>query len=251
MSKKGDVKDLTGQKFGRLTALHYLNNYHKKGVWWLCVCECGNLVEVRNCNLTSGNTKSCGCFRHTKLMKHGLYQTRLYHIWLNMKNRCCNYKHESYKNYGGRGIKVCSEWKDDFMGFYNWAMSNGYNDKLSIDRIDNDGNYSPNNCRWTTIKQQANNRRTNVYLTYNGKTQTMKQWADELGANYKNFQRDKNIGYYFIKWCLSRFFNLKQISHTFNISINDIFNKYLEEKRNYSQKELDKLMNEVYYRYDA
>lgn len=251
MSKKGEVKDLTGQKFGQLTVLYYLHNYHKKGVYWLCACECGNLIEVRNCNLISGNTKSCGCLRGTKLMKHGLYHTRLYNIWLNMKNRCYNKNHQSYSNYGGRGIAVCDEWCNDFQAFYDWSMLHRYNDTLTIDRIDNDGNYSPSNCRWVTIKQQANNRRTNVYLTYNGKTRTMKEWADELGVNYKNFQRDRNIGHYFIKWCLSRFFNLKQIAHIFNVSTDDIFNKYLEEKKKYSQKELDKIMEEVYYGYDA
>lgn len=112
--------------------------------------------------------------------------TRLYRIWTNMKNRCYN-KHdiEKYKSYGGRGIRVCDEWKHNFMNFYNWAMNNNYRDDLTIDRIDNDGNYEPSNCRWIDIKVQCNNRRSNTYLTYQGKTQTMMQWSKELGVKYR------------------------------------------------------------------
>lgn len=113
--------------------------------------------------------------------KHGLCKTRLYSIYMNMKTRCYNKNNSHYKYYGKRGIKVCNEWLHDFQAFYDWSMSNGYNDNLTIDRINVDGNYEPDNCRWITQHDQCYNTRYNVYLTYNGKTQTMKEWADELG----------------------------------------------------------------------
>lgn len=115
-------------------------------------------------------------------IKHGKKGTRIYNIWIRMKVRCYNKNYDRYKDHGGRGIVMCDEWKHDFMTFYNWAMDNGYKEGLTIDRIDNDGNYEPNNCRWSTPKQQCNNRRTNIYLTYEGKTQTIAQWAEELGV---------------------------------------------------------------------
>lgn len=112
--------------------------------------------------------------------KHGLSGTRIYRIWSNMKRRCLNPKAENYNRYGGRGITVCDEWKNDFMSFYNWSMENGYQEYLTIDRIDNDGNYEPSNCRWATTKDQENNRGDfNIIVTYKGKTQTLMQWAEE------------------------------------------------------------------------
>lgn len=128
-------------------------------------------------------------------IKHGKYHTRLYRIYSNMKKRCYNSNMINYKNYGGRGIKVCNEWLDNFMTFYDWAMDNGYRDDLTIDRIDINGNYEPANCRWLTYKQQANNRRNNVYLTYDGKTQTMKEWADELNIPYSRINCRHRRGY--------------------------------------------------------
>lgn len=114
---------------------------------------------------------------------HGLKDTRLYHIWFGMKARCYNANSENYKHYGGRGIKICDEWKNDFMKFYNWAIRNGYDDELSIDRINVDGNYEPTNCRWATASEQAKNRRKNMLmnLTYKNKTMTIKEWSEHLG----------------------------------------------------------------------
>lgn len=116
--------------------------------------------------------------------KHGLRYTRIYTIWSGMIDRCYRKSHKKYDDYGGRGISVCDEWRSDVEAFYNWAMNNGYNDSLSIDRINNNGNYEPNNCRWVTTNEQVNNRRNNRVYTLNNKTQTLKQWADEYKINY-------------------------------------------------------------------
>lgn len=128
-------------------------------------------------------------------MKHGKYNTRLYRIWSRMKTRCYNKKYEHFKHYGGRGIKVCDEWLNDFMSFYDWSMSNGYKDNLTIDRIDVNGNYEPSNCRWLTNEEQQNNKRRNIRLTYNGKTQTITQWARELGIKRELIERRHRRGY--------------------------------------------------------
>lgn len=180
--------NLTGQKFGRLTVLHELRNYHKKGVYWLCVCECGNLTEVKGACLTYGHTKSCGCLNRditrTRNTSHGKHGSRLYTIWQAMKDRCYNINFKRYKDYGGRGIKVCDEWLNDFQAFYDWAMTNGYGDTLTIDRSDNNGNYDPNNCRFITLKQQNRNRRSNVNVTINGTTKCLMEWCEILGVKY-------------------------------------------------------------------
>lgn len=116
-------------------------------------------------------------------------------LWKNMQYRCYNKNNKDYQDYGGRGIKVCDEWLEDFMNFYNWAMDNGYKENLTIDRVDVNGDYTPNNCRWVDQKTQANNRRSNVHLTYNGKTQTMTQWSEELNINYNTIRSRHRLGF--------------------------------------------------------
>lgn len=183
--------DMIGKKFNRLTVLEECEERTKdRKKVYKCVCECGNIVNVIGKNLRNGNTKSCGCLKHEckSNFKHGKRHTRLYSIWYDMKRKCYKPTRKDYHCYGGRGITVCNEWLNEFMVFYKWAMSHGYNDTLTIDRIDVNGNYEPNNCRWTTLKQQSNNRRTNVLITYNNKTQTMMMWADELHLPYNTIK---------------------------------------------------------------
>lgn len=149
----GKVKDLIGSRFGRLIVICRAPNDSMGRTVWRCKCDCGNIKDIRSTNLCEGLIKSCGCLRH------GLRNTRLYTIWSHMKQRCENPRSNRFRLYGARGIKVCSEWRNDFKRFYDWAMSNGYSDDLSIDRIDGDGNYEPQNCRWATVSEQNKNRR--------------------------------------------------------------------------------------------
>lgn len=177
--------DLTGKRFGNLTVLYDTGIRTKSGhVYWMCKCDCGNLTSVQGKHLISGNIKSCGCKHFEACKTHGKTNTRLYHIWCTMKARCIRKTDHKYNRYGGRGIKICDEWMN-FEPFYNWAMSNGYNENLSIDRIDNNGNYEPSNCRWATPVQQANNRSENRIIEYKGEKMTVSDASRKYNVPYR------------------------------------------------------------------
>lgn len=127
--------------------------------------------------------------------KHGQYKAKIYHIYYNMKARCYNKNTPKYKDWGARGIVICDEWKHDFEAFYNWAMDNGYRDDLSLDRIDVNGNYEPDNCRWVTMKQQARNTRRNKCYTINGKTHCLSEWCEILGLNHDTIRMRLHRGW--------------------------------------------------------
>lgn len=190
----GKFRDITGQKFGKLTVVSFSrdvrsgNRYRK---YWNCKCECGNIKEVRLDSLTSGNVTSCGCklkeISRKNLIpgvpKYDIVDKRLRGIWNGMKRRCLNPSSKSYNRYGGRGITICDEWLD-FNVFSKWALSNGYKDNLSIDRIDNSKGYEPCNCRWITNKEQSNNRRSNILVEYKGKEITLMELSELANIPY-------------------------------------------------------------------
>lgn len=180
--------DYIGMMFGRWTIIgDYIRTSkygHRK---YLCKCSCEKGTEryVDIQNLKSGKSVSCGCLTvevvKNHFTTHGETKTRLHKIWCNMRSRCNNPNVNCYKNYGGRGIRVCDEWSSSYEAFRNWALSHGYRDNLTIDRIDNDGNYEPSNCRWVDNKTQCNNRRSNVLLEMNGIKKNATEWGVELG----------------------------------------------------------------------
>ncbi len=197
----GQFVDLTGKRFGRLTVVRrgedYISPKGYRAVNWVCSCDCGETCVVRGCNLKSGASRSCGCIveEHPNHTTHGLSKGRIYSIWCGIRDRCKNPKSGNYENYGGRGISICSDWDDDFTSFYSWSMENGYSDRLSIHRINNDGNYSPENCAWVDWSTQANNTRKTHYLTYLGKTQSISQWAEEVGMPKQRLRDRIRLGW--------------------------------------------------------
>lgn len=146
----------------------------------VCKCKCGKIKSVLLETIINEKSKSCGCIN----IKHNKSKSRIYKIWKGIKTRCYNKNNSRYSFYGGRGIRMCDEWVNNFTLFYDWSVENGYNENLSIDRIDVNGNYEPSNCRWVDDITQSNNCRTNIYVTLNGVTKTLKQWCREYKTNY-------------------------------------------------------------------
>lgn len=187
-------ENLTGMKFNRLTVIKraedYISPSNRKRVMWFCKCDCGNITKVSASNLKSGGVKSCGCLVSEIIKEmattHGGTGTRLHRIYRSMRQRCYDKNSRNFHRYGGRGIEICNEWlgESGFEHFREWANENGYRSDLTIDRINNDGNYEPNNCRWATYKQQGNNTSRNVHINANGETHTLKEWSEILNVRY-------------------------------------------------------------------
>ena len=193
--------NLVGQKFERLTVEEWIPAHDNICGKWKCRCNCGNLVLVPTHSLKSGNTKSCGCFRKGIIKPRSFegeytdkHRPRLYWTWINMIRRCENPKAPDYYRYGAIGITVCEEWHD-LPTFLNWAYTHDWQEGLTLDRINNNGNYEPENCRWADVFTQGNNRRTNTLWEYNGKTMTLAQWSRKTGLSSETLLHRKKAGW--------------------------------------------------------
>lgn len=194
MSKHADI---TGQRFGKLVVIREVPRDQIQKRSWECLCDCGKTVFLETGNLTTGNTKSCGCLRLESVRESGLKRRkyhgnykgsrpRLYNTWINMNRRCHNPEFVDYPRWGGRGVTVCDEWRHDFQAFLTWAESNGWAEGLTLDRIDNDGPYSPENCRWATRYEQANNKRDTLMFEYEGELHSLAEWARLYNLEYES-----------------------------------------------------------------
>ena len=187
----------TGERFFRLVAVRRAGRDRNGITWWHCRCDCGNRHKVRGSNLRDGNTKSCGCWRnyvgrYKEGLTHGGYYSRTYRSWWGMRQRCDDKKNPSYPAYGGRGIRICKRWRE----FETFRADMGEAPAgMSLDRIDNDGDYSPENCRWATQKQQSRNTRVNRYLTYKGKRRCVMEWSEVLGIPYSRLLYRARMGW--------------------------------------------------------
>jgi len=202
-----NFKDLTGQRFGRLVVLEKQGvrkfNCGSSAVEWKCKCDCGNEKIVLTQDLKSKKVQSCGCFQIEARMTHQLSNHKLYRVWVSMINRCYDPKTRHYKDYGGRGIFVCEEWRNNFKIFYDWCMENNYEEGLTVDRTDNDKEYSPSNCRLLSIQAQQFNKRNNIWIEYNGERRLLKDWSVILNIKYSTlFSR-----IYTRKWDIERAFS--------------------------------------------
>ncbi len=184
------TRDIAGQKFGNLTAVRFDHrDEHTVGGqhYWLFRCDCGNEIVLRKSAVTSGNTKRCFCCAAQRSAEastvHGGVGTRLYREWAGIVQRCTNPKDTSWGRYGAKGVTVCNEWRS-FPAFRKWAYANGYNDSLTIDRVNPNGNYDPSNCRWASVREQANNKQGTLWIEYSGERLQLSYWADRLGINY-------------------------------------------------------------------
>lgn len=192
--------NLTGHRFGRLIVIKAAGSNKQGKAIWECLCDCGAVKKVLGSSLRLATTTSCGCYQRENASRnqsrHGMYKTKTYKAWQEMKARCYNHRHHKYPIYGGRGIKVCDRWLDAFENFYE-DMGECLGNEYSLDRYpDQNGNYEPSNCRWATAKQQANNRRMCNYYDYNGQTLTLAEWAEVTGLPYSMlYQRIRRLGW--------------------------------------------------------
>lgn len=197
-----------GQKYGRLTVEETARVPGKTSIYWKCRCDCGNVVVVLPYKLIKGTTKSCGCYKRdnrtamnkTDKVKHGGRNERLYGIWRGMKQRCYCTTCKDYPRWGGRGISVCPEWKDNYSVFREWAHNNGYAENLTIDRTDPDGNYCPDNCRWITNEDQQRNRKDAIEIEWDGEKMKLSDWCIRYGVKYVTANKAYHNG-----WDLHRY----------------------------------------------
>lgn len=178
------LKDRTGERYGRWIVIKMSHKDNSGHYWWFCKCDCGTERALPANYLSSGESNSCGCYakesRRQRATTHGLSHTNLYGIWAGIIQRCEDTKSDGYARYGGRGIKMCYKWRTNFTNFYTWALANGYQKGLTIDRYPNKkGNYQPSNCRWATPKQQSRNQTSNRLLKINGITKCVSEWAED------------------------------------------------------------------------
>lgn len=208
--------DITGNKYGMLLVISYYGKDGGRRSKWLCECDCGRKCVADGYRLRSGKTKSCGCLSRKiakeKATTHGMSGSKIYHVHNTMNSRCYDKKNIVFRNYGGRGISVCDEWKGSkgFGNFLKWSLENGYKEGLSIDRIDVNGNYEPCNCRWVTQKEQGNNTRTNRILEYNGERHTAMQWSEKLNIPYKRLMKRLYSG-----WSIEKAFKTPKMKNQF------------------------------------
>lgn len=192
--------DLSGRRYGSLTVIRLAVDIPGKKKKWICRCDCGRETIVSACNLRNGHTKHCSKCGYKAMSEknrtHGGTGSNLYLVWCTMRNRCERTGVKSYSDYGGRGVSVCEEWKD-FQNFKSWALSNGYEHGLEIDRMNVNGDYCPENCRWVTRLINANNKRNNRVVEYNGEKKTLAEWARYYGVNYKLLHKHVSAGYSF------------------------------------------------------
>lgn len=196
MRGKSQIIDLTGMTFGWLTVLHRDEDQNeKRRIYWICECKCGKVKSIRGADLKNGKTLSCGCYHELEVSNRvkitGMSHTKIHRIHHEMKQRCNNPNNKAFANYGGRGIRVCDEWNDryGFKAFYEWALTHGYKEGLSIERKDVNGNYEPSNCMWIESKKQASNKRNNVLISYKGITHTLAQWGRITGLDTRLIKR--------------------------------------------------------------
>ena len=202
-------RDLVGHQFNKMTVIGTSQKKcaNKNFMYWTCQCECGNIKEVREDHIFDGKIISCGCHKdkltRERMKTHEDSSSSLYGRWSHIKGRCCCPTDDAYVNYGSRGITMCDEWTNSYESFRDWSLANGYQPDLSIDRIDNNKGYSPENCRWASVKIQANNKRNNHMITYNGETHTLAEWAEMLGLTQATLRQRLNKHHWTIERAMS------------------------------------------------
>jgi hypothetical protein len=221
MSKK---LDLTKQRFGRLTVLYEVYSNGDKRIKWHCVCDCGNKVDVTSSHLRNGDSKSCGCYNLEKITKHGYSKNSkdthpIYRVWRDIKQRCYNKNNKGYKNYGGRGISMCEEWLNNPKEFIEWCLANGWKQGLEIDRINNDGNYEPVNCRFVTSRENNLNARLLRSTNKSGYRgvhwhKAAKKWQSQIKIDGKQH----HLGYFQTKEAAALAYNKKAVKHGYKLN---------------------------------